>query len=235
MRGLSRRPLIAPAAAILGIFHTITGCGASAEATPPPQAVTQKAAPRTPVMMVIGDSFTVGSGPVRPWETYATGAARLLGWQPVIAGAGGTGYVNPGRVGRDFERSFQEELSWRPAPDLLVVSGGHNDHRWTPHQVRQAAARLVWTVRSHWPSTRIVIVGPIWLDQAPPKAYAIRDALAGVAAQDRLTFLDPMSQRWVTGRRSEVVLPDGTHPTFQGHTALARWLAGSLRRLPVYS
>ncbi|WP_379569336.1 SGNH/GDSL hydrolase family protein [Nonomuraea mangrovi] len=188
-----------------------------------------------PVIMFVGDSFTVGSGPVRTWETYATETARRLGWQPVVAGAGGTGFVNQGRVGRTFEQSYVAELAWRPAPDLLVISGGHNDRRWTGPTVRQAAARLVWSVKAHWPDTRIVMIGPIWMDGAPRQAYVVRDALAEVAGRERVTFLDPLKQRWTSGGRAAVLLPDGVHPTAAGHVRLAQWLVSALRATPVPS
>ncbi|NUP60794.1 MAG: SGNH/GDSL hydrolase family protein [Nonomuraea sp.] len=191
----------------------------------------QPAAPvRTsaPVMVFLGDSFTVGSGPVPRWRTYASESARLLGWQPVIAGAGGTGYLNEGKVGRTFQRSFEEELAWRPPPDVLVISGGHNDQRWSTARVRRAAAALLAEVRLRWPLTRIVMVGPIWLEEAPAKAYRVRDALAEVAVTEGVPFLDPMGRHWVTGRPSETVLPDGVHPTFAGHERIAAWLADEL-------
>lgn len=234
MRGLLRSRLLASAATIFGICPAIAGCNGAASERPVlvpavQQAAQQPARKAAPVMMFVGDSFTVGSGPVRTWQTYATETARQLGWQPVIAGAGGTGYVNQGRVGRTFEQSFMAELAWRPAPDLLVISGGHNDSRWPATTVRQAAARLVWSVKAHWPGTRIVMVGPIWIDRAPPSAYLLRDALAEVAARERVAFLDPLARRWIEGRRSEVLLPDGVHPTLGGHNKLARWLAGALR------
>ncbi|MBN6057790.1 SGNH/GDSL hydrolase family protein, partial [Nonomuraea sp. RK-328] len=180
-------------------------------------------------MMVLGDSFTVGSGPVPRWRAYACQAARLLGWQPVVAGAGGTGYLNRGRAGRAFQQSYEEELAWRPAPDVLVVSGGHNDQRWSAEQVGRAATRLVRDARAAWPATRIVLVGPIWLEEVPAKALRLRDTLAGVARREGVEFLDPLRRRWVTGDPSAVVLPDGVHPTPAGHLMLARWLARSLR------
>ncbi|GAA3205612.1 SGNH/GDSL hydrolase family protein [Nonomuraea roseoviolacea] len=182
-----------------------------------------------PVMMVLGDSFTVGSGPVPAWRAYACQAARLLGWQPVVAGAGGTGYLNRGRAGRTFQQSYEQELAWRPAPDVLVVSGGHNDQRWSTAQVGRAATRLVREARAGWPATRIVVVGPLWLEAVPDKALRIRDTLAAVARREGVEFLDPLRRRWVTGDPSAVVLPDGVHPTSAGHLMLARWLARSLR------
>nr|BFE85994.1 hypothetical protein GCM10020093_085950 [Planobispora longispora] len=106
---------------------------------------------RAPVVMIIGDSFTVGSGPVTRWQSYAAQAARELDWQLITAGAGGTGFVNPGRVDRTFEDSFADELAWRPAPDLLIVSGGHNDRGTPPGEVHEAAARLLDMARGHWP------------------------------------------------------------------------------------
>lgn len=225
MRGLMRHPLLASAAMKVAIFSTLTGCAQAAgtQIRPPEQPR------RAPVMMVIGDSFTVGSGPVPRWRAYACEAARRLGWQPVIAGAGGTGFLAAGRAGRTFQQSFEEELAWRPSPDVLVVSGGHNDRRRAAHQVGQAAERLVRDVRARWPRTRIVLVGPIWLENAPPTAHRIRDAVGEAARREGVEFLDPMAQRWVTGDRAEMVLPDGVHPTAAGHARLAGWLAAALR------
>ncbi|MFI6922059.1 SGNH/GDSL hydrolase family protein [Nonomuraea spiralis] len=200
-------------------------------AVTPPQRAPQTVPPaRTaaPVMMFVGDSFTVGSGPVPPWRTYASESARLLGWQPVIAGAGGTGYLNKGKVGRTFRRSFEEELAWRPPPDVLVISGGHNDQRWSTTQVGRAAAELLAEIRHRWPVTRVFVIGPIWLEDTPSKAYRVRDALAEAAEAAGVPFLDPMRKRWVTDRPSETVLPDGVHPTLAGHERIAAWLAAEL-------
>ncbi|NJP91983.1 SGNH/GDSL hydrolase family protein [Nonomuraea sp. FMUSA5-5] len=198
----------------------VLGLPSCASAAKAPPAVRERA----PVMMFVGDSFTVGSGPVPPWRSYATQAARLLGGQPIIAGAAGTGFCNEGRAGRTFQRSYEEELAWRPAPDLLVIAGGHNDRRWSPEQVRGAAASLLAEVRAHWPRTRTVVIGPLWLKEPPKKAYAVRDAVAQAARAGKVTFLDPMRVSWP----EEAILPDGVHPTLAGHRSLATWLAARL-------
>ncbi|WP_246609307.1 SGNH/GDSL hydrolase family protein [Nonomuraea rhizosphaerae] len=182
--------------------------------------------------MFVGDSFTVGSGPVRAWQTYATEAARQLHWQPVIAGAGGTGYLNTGRVDRTFRQSWESELSWRPAPDLLIISGGHNDQPWPPARTRKAAADLLKETRAHWPRTRIVMIGPIWLQDTPAKAYKVRNALRELAEQAGVTFLDPLKDQQLTHTAPEQLLPDGVHPTAEGHLRLARWLVEAMGEQP---
>ncbi|PZG04756.1 SGNH/GDSL hydrolase family protein [Nonomuraea aridisoli] len=215
MRGWRFGPRKPPAAALLAIFTTMSACA-------PPEPPAAEPAPR--VMMFLGDSFTVGSGPVPPSETYASETARLMGARPVIAGASGTGYVNEGRVGRTFERSFEVELAWRPAPDLLVISGGHNDRRWRPARVRAAADRLLAKVRAHWPGTDVVVVGPLFMGEPPRRAYAVRDVLARAAQDGGVTFADPMTRRWPPA----TALRDGVHPTHAGHELIAAWLAAEL-------
>ncbi|WP_326819733.1 SGNH/GDSL hydrolase family protein [Streptosporangium sp. NBC_01756] len=178
-----------------------------------------------PLVMIIGDSFTVGSGPVERWDTYAAKAARELGWQLVTAGAAGTGFVNPGPARRTFQESFTEELSWRPAPDLLIVSGGHNDRRTGFGKVNKAARRLLELARTTWPHTRIIVIGPLWMAKPPRWAYGVRDAVAVAADTEGATFLDPLGEHW----RRETILPDGVHPTLAGHVQVARWLVTALR------
>lgn len=213
------------------VLAALAGCTVEAgktglSHTPPPPA------PRAPVVMIIGDSFTVGWGPVRRWETYAAQAARRLGWQLITAGAGGTGYVNPGRAGRDFHASFRQELSWRPAPDLLIVSGGHNDRRVPASEVEAAADKLFTEVKTYWPEVRIVVIGPLWVSDAPRWAYDVRDAIAAAARRAGAEFLDPLAESDIVGDESDGVLPDGVHPTLRGHARLAGWLVRSLGAEP---
>ena len=39
-------------------------------------------------------------------------------------------------------------------------------------------------------------------------------------------FLDPLGRSWVAG----TILPDGVHPTYEGHAKIAQWLVGGLRK-----
>ncbi|WP_158578459.1 SGNH/GDSL hydrolase family protein [Spongiactinospora rosea] len=232
----------------------VTGCGGAAPETNrttrvSPPSVTHRA----PVVMAVGDSFTVGSGPVRSWNTYLAAAARQLGWQPVIAGAAGTGYLNRGKAGRNFLASFTEELSWRPAPDMLIVSGGHNDRRWAPARIEAACHRLLVTVKKQWPRTRVIVVGPIWMTAPPSWSKGVKNAVSSAARRAKAPFLDPLPELatmidqpgepravdevaehpQARSGGSELVLPDGVHPTLLGHRRLGKWLVDALRAMPL--
>ncbi|MFI0451685.1 SGNH/GDSL hydrolase family protein [Actinomadura sp. 6N118] len=208
----------------------------------------------TPVVMILGDSYTVGERGSQPETTYAPAAARLLGWQVVAAGKAGTGFVATGTrrrsttqggagaartSGQTFMGLFESQLGWRPAPDLLIVSGGHNDRKYPAMQTAQAARELLSRAKLRWPGTPIVLIGPIWGNDTPaPATLAIRDVLRGVAQELKIPFIDPIAQRWITGNRATgtgnapgYIRPDGVHPTIEGHRYLATRLVDDIKRL----
>ncbi|KAB2342333.1 SGNH/GDSL hydrolase family protein [Actinomadura rudentiformis] len=209
------------------------------------------AAAAAPVVMILGDSYTVGERGSQPETTYAPAAARLLGWQVVAAGKAGTGFVATGTrrrsttqggartAGQTFMGLFESQLGWRPAPDLLIVSGGHNDRKYPAVQTGQAARELLTRAKQRWPGTPIVLIGPIWGNDTPlPTTLAIRDVLRGVAQELKIPFIDPIAERWITGNRATgtgnapgYIRPDGVHPTIEGHRYLATRLVADIKRL----
>lgn len=214
-----------------------TSDGVASSATPA-LAASPTPTDRPPVVMFLGDSYATGGGGIRTHRTYATETARLLGWQVIVAGHSGTGLVNGGRPGKDFAVLFEEQLAWRPAPDMLIVSGGHNDWRREPPKVGAAARSLLVRVSSVWPHTQVVVVGPLWGGDPRPEVRAVRDAIEAAATTFGVPFIDPLAERWITGdRRKETgnatryVLPDGIHPTREGHRYLAARLAAELSEL----
>jgi lysophospholipase L1-like esterase len=191
-----------------------------------------------PVVMVLGDSYTVGIKATPPEATYAAETARRLGWQIIIAGYAGTGFVAPGRVGKSFSMSYEEELAWRPAPDMVMVVGGHNDRGQDPLMVAAYARELLTKIRTRWPHTTVVLTGPMWGGDPPPAGLEIRDALKDVASELRLPFIDPLAERWITGdihhQRGNAGLyirADGIHPNPAGNRYFADRLVADLRRL----
>jgi lysophospholipase L1-like esterase len=223
--------------AVISTLLAIAGCAASSI---PSQQV--DAAPagtsRVPVVMILGDSYTTGVYDVSSEATYAAETSRLLGWQVIIGGHSGTGFVAPGRIGRTFSALFDQQLAWRPGPDMIIISGGHNDWPHPATMAGVAARQLLTRIKLHWPTTRIVVLGPLWGGDAPDEGVAVRDEVRAVAKDLRVPFIDPVGERWFTGNRAEgtgnaaqLILPDGTHPTPEGHRYVATRLVADLRRL----
>ncbi|MBC6460740.1 SGNH/GDSL hydrolase family protein [Actinomadura sp. HBU206391] len=194
---------------------------------------------RAPVVMFLGDSYTAGGRESPPTRTYAADTARLLGWQVIVGGRGGTGFATPGSAREPFATLFARQLAWRPAPDMLIVSGGHNDRNRSAIQVGIAARDLLARAKARWPGTHLVLIGPMWGTGTPmPSVLGIRDALEGVAHETGIPFIDPLREQWVTGDRRDgtgnaahYILPDRVHPTPEGHRYIATRLAGDLKRL----
>jgi len=215
------------------------GCGgagrkARADSSPerPPKA------PHVPLVMFLGDSYTTGRYGQIPELTYAADTARTLGWQVIIGGYRGTGFVAEGHVHKNFSDLFTEQLAWRPAPDMVIVSGGHNDRFHSPRSVAEEATELLTTIQHTWSSTHVVLMGPMWGGDPTRAVKDVRDALSGVAGQQHVPFIDPLRERWITGDRVQgtgnapiYILRDGIHPSTAGARYIASRLVADLRTL----
>ena len=195
---MSRRVFCSVAVVILLLT---AGCGtagrkARAAGSPKPQPV------RTPVVMFLGDSYTTGRLGQIPEQTYAAYTARILGWQVIIGGYRGTGYVSKGHIGKTFASLFEEQLAWRPPPGLLIIAGGHNDRRYRPENISAAAQRLFTSIREHWPKTHLLILGPMWGGDPDLEVWTTRDAVESVAKGMDIPFVDPLQERWIIGDRT---------------------------------
>lgn len=188
--------------------------------------------------MFLGDSYTTGRLGQIPELTYAADTARTLGWQVIIGGYRGTGFVAEGHVHKNFLDLFTEQLAWRPAPDLVIVSGGHNDRFHSPQSVAEQATELLTTIRHTWTGTRLVLMGPMWGGDPTREVANVRDTLAGVASEEHVPFIDPLREHWITGDRVQgtgnapmYILHDGIHPTTEGARYIAGRLVADLRTL----
>lgn len=232
---MTRRVLRCVAAVAASL--AVASCGyttrkARAEGHPKPHPV------HVPVVMFLGDSYTTGRLGQIPEQTYAADTARALGWQVIIGGYRGTGFVAKGSVGKAFGALFDEQLGWRPEPDMVIVSGGHNDRLHSPLAVAEAARQLVTTIQQRWTKTHVLLVGPMWGGDPKADVLAIADAIKIVAQEKRVPFIDPLRERWITGNRREgtgnagrYILPDGTHPTIEGARYISGLLVEDLRRI----
>jgi lysophospholipase L1-like esterase len=245
------RRLVSCASALVALI-CLSGCGSPAESkanADAPAAATGRggeagdggggaARAKAPVVMILGDSYTAGLPDVAPEQTFAADTARRLKWQLIIAGQYGSGFVTPGRTGKTFGTLFDEQLAWRPAPDMVVVSGGHNDWPRSYDQVTSAARRLLTAIRHRWPDSRLVLMGPLWGSDPPPKGLQVRDALQQAAGELRVPFIDPLAEQWITGdihsgigNAPAYIRRDGTHPNPAGNRYFADRLITDLRKL----
>jgi lysophospholipase L1-like esterase len=235
-----RRRVVCGVAAIAALLAS-AGCGGTARRARADNAPSSSPQPhRTPVVMFLGDSYTTGRYDQIPELSYAADTARTLGWQVIIGGYRGTGFLAKGSVHKDFATLFAEQLAWRPAPDLVIVSGGHNDRNHAPESVAVAARQLLTTIQRTWTGgVRVLVVGPMWGGGDPdPSVQDVRDALASVAAGQHMPFIDPLKERWITGDHDDgtgnapmYILNDGVHPTTAGARYISTRLVADLRRL----
>jgi lysophospholipase L1-like esterase len=232
-----------PLISALLAFGCLAGCGSPAGSKANADAPS-KAAGRAPVranapiVMVLGDSYSAGLGGVPAEQTYAAETARRLRWQVIIAGRERTGFVAPGTIGKTFRVLFDEQLAWRPAPDMIVVSGGHNDWPHSYELVKGAARQLLTEIKRRWPATTIVLMGPLWGSDPPPKGLQVRDALADAAGELRVPFIDPLAEQWITGdihsgigNAPAYIRADGTHPNAAGNRYFADRFIADLGKL----
>ncbi|GAA4130276.1 SGNH/GDSL hydrolase family protein [Actinomadura keratinilytica] len=194
--------------------------------------------PRPPVVYVLGDSFTTGIRGLTKEQAYAGQAARMLGWQAVIGGRVGSGFAEPGPAKQRFDTLFTRQFAWRPAPDMMLVSGGHNDVLTPMGQVRRRTVALIRRIRAHWPGTHLVIMGPTWGRDVGAKAIRVRNTIRAAAVSERVPFIDPIGQRWFTGNRRKgtgnavhYIRADNIHPNPAGNRHMAACLVANLRTL----
>lgn len=223
------------AALLLSLTALITGCSPDDAAQAKPGGEPRHVS----VVAFLGDSYTAGIGDTTRDETYAALTAQKLGWQVIVAGHAGTGLLAPGRDGNTFSRAFEKQLAWRPAPDMAIIVGGHNDWPYPPSLEETTATRLIDQMRKRWPRTHMLMVGPMWGSAEPrTEVLGIRDAWKRTAKKANLPFIDPLAERWITGSRDSgtgnaprYILKDNTHPTPAGHRYFADRLVADLRKL----
>ena len=77
-------------------------------------------------MLIFGDSWTYGSAANAPELGYAYVLGGTLGWETIVNGVRGSGYLKPGLDGGTFGERI---AALDPAldPDLVIVQGSIND------------------------------------------------------------------------------------------------------------
>jgi lysophospholipase L1-like esterase len=194
---------------------------------PPPQ-------PR--LALFVGDSYTVGSaeggnGP-QGWPAIVS---RHFGWQEVDDSVGGSGYTTPGTGTTTFPQ--RAKLETGTTARVIIVWGSRNDIGTDTSnlpQIRSAALATYRALKQGAPHAKIVVVGPAWVNGAPPASFlAARDVERAAARSVGLPFIDPLAERWFAGRYASLIGADHIHPTDAGHRRIAALMIADLDRLHV--
>jgi acyl-CoA thioesterase-1 len=173
-------------------------------------------------VVVIGDSWSVGLGLVRPMASWPS---RLDG-RVHVAGFSGSGFsATASSCGRQV--AFAERAAGAVAvgPDLVVVQGGLNDFDQGAAAIRAGFTRLMDVLQPGQAAYDVVVVGPA---SAPSRAAAVPrvDRLLGrLAAASGVQYVG-------TRDLQLPYLPDGLHLTPEGHRLFGDAVAERISALP---
>lgn len=169
-----------------------------------------------PVVAVIGDSYSMGTGLDDPRTSWAS---RLDG-RVVVDGFGGSGFsagASPCQ-GVAFPRRVPRALSLEP--ELVVVQGGLNDFDVPDDQLRAGAQEVLRLLRGR----QSVVIGP---PSAPLRAAAVGRVdtiLSAVAADAGVPYVRTSS--WELD-----YLEDRLHLSTAGHVAFGDAVAAELESM----
>ncbi|GAB5519308.1 MAG: arylesterase [Rhodothermales bacterium] len=169
------------------------------------------------VVMMLGDSITAGYGIGEDNAFPALLQSRVdsLGWDVRIINAGLSGETSAGGLRR---------IDWllrEPIDVLLIELGGNDGLRGTaPEVTRENLQGIIDLARERYPDVTLIMAGM----QVPPNLGAdytaqFRDLYPDLAREND-TALIPFILEGVGGVPS-LNLPDGIHPTAEGHAILA--------------
>ena len=175
------------------------------------------AAPSAKVLLFLGDSLTAGYGidPSQAFPALIQSKIDTKRWNIKVINAGQSGDTSAGGLAR---------LDWllKNRVDVLVIELGANDGlRGLPVEVtRKNLQTIINRTRQRYPPVKVVIAGM----KVPPnmgRDYGTRfEAIFPALAKKNQGVLIPFILEGVAGVR-ELNLPDGIHPTAEGHWVIA--------------
>ncbi len=203
----------------------------AAPAVSAPRPLALSDAPR---VLIFGDSWTFGSGASLPGLGFAYVLRERLGWDAVVDGIRGSGYLKPGLDGGSYGERIAA-LDPTLDPELVIVEGSINDRR-LPAAGYRAAVSAAWdSLAALYPNATIVILGPApQVLPVQPTTARIDTDLAALAAERGWSYISPISEGWITDQNYASVIDvwmGRDHPSTAGHAYLASRLAEDLAEL----
>lgn len=154
-------------------------------------------APKGPKCIVLGDSFTEGTGPTNALNAYTAWLSDYLGWDDIRnSGVGSNGYL----AAPDGKLKFRDRLFSDVTPfypDVVIVAGGINDGGSGAAAVAAEAVLLIAALRANTPGVTIIGVSPFSAKGGGSLltlSYDINDALRAVYQAAGCLYLDLLEQ-----------------------------------------
>jgi lysophospholipase L1-like esterase len=181
----------------------------------------ERAPRRLPTVAIVGASYTAGTGPDNPEQSWAVVLARQLHWNAVVYGVPGTGYLRVGASGRGPMTRMLGALGLRALdPALVIIQAGHDDLGASAALEERRVRATVDMVRAAAPGARIGLLTTFAVSpEGSPGLRELDQAIirAGTAADRGVVIMDPLAGRWSFPRAA-----DGLHPTAAGDAWIAR-------------
>ncbi len=217
----------------------MVGCGSQPREDPVPPAPTsvdaspQPDAPPTASetvmatlrVVVLGNSLSAGYGldPEQAFPALIQQKVDSLGWDVAIVNAGLSGETTAGGLSR---------IDWllRQRIDVLILELGGNDGlRGIATEVtKQNLQAIIDKTQARYPEVRVVLAGmQVPTNLGPVYTARFRNLYPELALENTIDLI-PFILEDVGGIR-ELNLPDGIHPTVEGHQIVAETVWKTLR------
>ena len=188
--------------------------------------------PRRPLALVIGDSYTQGTGATDATACANNVMAEILGIDILCNGVGGAGWISS-TAGSPTARITGTFPSLTTLPEIVFLDLGHNDAASAPDTTAIGASidSTIAAIRSYVPKAKIVLFGPATPVGDTANLTTMRTTISARATANSCTFVDV--QGWVTSANKALYTGgDNVHPTAAGHIYLgerrARLVAAAL-------
>jgi hypothetical protein len=150
---------------------------------------------RGPRTIIMGDSFTEGTGSNQVDSWVAT-FAEAMGWDDVWpSGVGATGYLAAPNPKLKYRDRFAGDVA-AFSPSVVMFTGGINDNgSFTGAQVGAEAELLFQAAKAALPNALLVAVAPFWKSGAgtvPLNVWVMRDAIRTAIVAAGGIFIDPL-------------------------------------------
>jgi len=209
----------APAVAVAASGNALAACELRLE----------RAANGLPVMAVVGASFTAGTGPGNAALSWAVLLARTLGWNAVVDGVPGAGYVRAGAGHQGpVARLLATEDLRALEPGLVIVQAGHDDSGVPASLERQRVGQVIDAIRAAAPRARIALLTVFAAQSGPDAALSlVNDVImaAARAADPHVIVMNPLGEGW----RFQRAARGGLHPSAAGDAWIAAKVSATLR------